>query len=502
MSINIHFDNVYCYVSVDPKVKLDPVVDIIKDSVRYHPRGYKFTKAFKEGRWDGYKFALEKDKNYPGKFKIGLLNRVTSALKKAGYKVNLVQKELKNNSFTSSHKYEAQIADWVKPMPHQQDFIKILEENNKIFDHPEKPPVRGVVSSPTGTGKTVCIGLALANHNRRSLIVVSGKTLLAQLQREIQKITGVDVAVIGDSKFDLAEIVVATAESLSAILGHRKTSRKGKDWRRPLLESWIEGVEVTFQDECHLAENATIDAVYKHLVNCRIIYGMSATPYKWVYINAKSESILLEQHFGQKMFDTFGKYDFVEMGLHVPLEICMLPAPIRKDAPDLYETYAEAIEFQVTSNRKRAKFIMDVVKSLHEKGETTFVYFANLDHVDFLLEEWDHPDEIPVITGATSTKKREEVYEGVRNRTILTFLSDVGGVGLDIKNLDNVVLASCERDIRQLKGRVQRAAEGKTVGKVYDFVDDVRFLDNHARQRLAQYRRDNHDIKMIGVDLG
>lgn len=499
MIVNIHFDNVYCYVSVDLKEDPNPIVEVIKDSVRYHPRGYKFSKAFKDGRWDGYKFAFEKDKNSLGKFKIGLLNRVTSALKKSGHKVNFLKKDFKSNQGTT---FKATIADWVKPMPHQEDFMKVVAKNDEIFDHPELPPVRGVVSSPTGSGKTVCIGMAIAHHGKRSLIVVSGKTLLAQLQREIQKITGVDVAIIGDSKFDLANVVVATAESLSAILGHRKTSKKGKDWRRPLLESWMEGVEVTFQDECHLAENATIDAVYKHLVNCRIIYGMSATPYKWVYINAKSESILLEQHFGQKMFDTFGKYDFVEMGLHVPLEICMLPAPVRKDAPDLYETYAEAIEFQVTSNRKRAKFIMDIVKSLHDKGETTFVYFANLDHVDYLLEEWDHSDEIPVITGATSTKKREEIYEGVRNKTILTFLSDVGGVGLDIKNLDNVVLASCERDIRQLKGRVQRAAPGKTLGKVYDFVDDVRFLDNHARQRLAQYRRDNHDIKMIGVDLG
>lgn len=499
MIVKINHDNIYCYPALEEGS--EEVSEVIKEAVRYQPSGFKFSKAYKEGWWDGYKFAYEKASGYLCKFKIGLLPRITEALEKAGHEIQLFQLEHKNHPNVTFDNFKADLAEWIKPMPHQQDFMEIVARNDNIFEHPELPPIRGVVSSPTGSGKTVLIGMAIVHHGRRSLIVVSGKTLLVQLQREIQKITGVDVAIVGDGKFDLANIVVATAESLSAILGHRKTSKKGKDWRKPLLEEWIDGVEVVFQDECHLAENATIDAVYKHLSNCRIIYGMSATPYKWVFINAKSESILLEQHFGQKMFDTFGKYDFIEMGLHVPLEIYMMPAPVRKDVPDQFSTYAEAIEFQVTSNVERAKTIMDLVKTRHNRGETTFVYFSNLDHIDILLDVWDHKDELPVITGSTSTKKREEIYDGVRNKTIKTFLSDVGGVGLDIKNLDNIVLASCERDVRQLKGRVQRAAPGKTVGKIYDFVDEVRFLDNHARQRLAQYRRDKHTVKLIGVNL-
>lgn len=500
MTVTIFFDNVYCYVKAHKDMHIE-TERIIKDSVKYHPKGYKFSESYKRGFWDGYKFPIEKEKGYLLKFKIGLLNRVEEALKSKNYKIDLVKLEGENQQNVEFDKFKVDLADWIKPMPHQQDFMKIVAKNDDIFSSPESPPIRGVVCSPTGTGKTVLIGMAIAHHGRRSLIVVSGKTLLSQLKREIQKITGVDVAIIGDGKFDLASVVVATAESLSAILGHRKTSRKGKDYRRPLLKEWIAGVEVVFQDECHLAENATIDSVFKHLTNCRVIYGMSATPYKWLFVNAKSESILLEQHFGQKMFDTFDRYNFIEMGLHVPLEIYMIAAPIRKDVPEEFKTYAEAIEFQVTSNSERSEFIMDIVKNLHLDNETTFVYFSNLDHIDYLVKFWDLDCELPVITGSTSTKKREEIYKKVREKEILTFLSDVGGVGLDIKNLDNIVLASCERDVRQLKGRVQRFSPGKTVGKIYDFVDEVQFLNNHARQRYSQYKKDKHLIRLIGVDF-
>jgi len=93
MIVDIHFDNVYCYIKVDSSQDSQPVIDVVKDSVRYHPRGYKFSKAFKEGRWDGYKFALERDKNYPGRF---LLHVFIFALAILAIVIALQQRKHKN----------------------------------------------------------------------------------------------------------------------------------------------------------------------------------------------------------------------------------------------------------------------------------------------------------------------------------------------------------------------------------------------------------------------
>lgn len=496
-TLDVEFDNTYAYVR-RPEKNEDFYDEFVRNALKYRPKGYKYNFRYKKGLWDGWNSLVKNDKKYLCKFKVGLIPRLAEKFRERHVELNLISR-----LEPASTKTVDLSVDGVTLYPHQADFLEIIKANSVYFQDVSTPPFRGVICSPCGSGKTLLASLTVAEHGRRSIIFAQGRTLLKQLQREVSKWLGVEVGIIGDSEFDLKEVVVATTESVSSILGYRKTNRKNEDYRKPLLEEWIKNVGVVIHDECHLSRNDTSDKIYDHFINCRAFYGFSATPYKWMFSSAKSESILLEQHFGFKVFDGFRKkYNFIDLGLHVPLEVIIMPAKTRLDVYKQYESYQEAIEFQVTSNCERAEQIMNLAKNLHSRKETTFIYFTNIDHSELLASYWDLDDDLPIITGSTSSKEREHIYESVRNKEILTFMSDIGGVGLDIKPLNNIILSSCSRDVRQLIGRVQRKSPCKKLGRVYDFVDSCKFLDTHANQRFCQYKSDKHKIVQIGIKLG
>jgi superfamily II DNA or RNA helicase len=99
-----------------------------------------------------------------------------------------------------------------------------------------------------------------------------------------------------------------------------------------------------------------------------------------------------------------------------------------------------------------------------------------------------------LINGSTPRIERAKIYDNMRSKKILCIVSDIGGTGLNIPSLDAIVLASDVKDVRQLIGRVTRAAINKSVGFVIDNKINTMFLKKHAEIRRAQYEAINATI--------
>ena len=99
-----------------------------------------------------------------------------------------------------------------------------------------------------------------------------------------------------------------------------------------------------------------------------------------------------------------------------------------------------------------------------------------------------------LITGKTSRVERRHLYDAMRKKDLLALVSDIGGTGLDIPSLDSLILAGDVSDIRQIKGRVERAAPGKTSALLVDIHTDTQFLNKHAASRRSQYKNDGNII--------
>jgi superfamily II DNA or RNA helicase len=89
----------------------------------------------------------------------------------------------------------------------------------------------------------------------------------------------------------------------------------------------------------------------------------------------------------------------------------------------------------------------------------------------------------------SKSRKRElnAIYDGVENSNIVVIATySIAKEGLDMPNLRNIVFATpnkTDNTITQAAGRVARAHEGKTIGNVYDVVDEWDVLQKWSAKR-------------------
>lgn len=100
-------------------------------------------------------------------------------------------------------KLDLELSEKILPRPHQKEALDIwLKSGGK-----------GVVSLPTGAGKTILAVLAINEIKRPSLIVVPTIDLLHQWQKTLQRFFSCDIGALGGGHRDLHSITVATYDS-------------------------------------------------------------------------------------------------------------------------------------------------------------------------------------------------------------------------------------------------------------------------------------------------
>ena len=158
--------------------------------------------------------------------------------------------------------------------------------------------------------------------------------------------------------------------------------------------------------------------------------------------------------------------------------------------------YAKLINY-LAEHGWRNNIIENDIEQLAVTGHSIILLSDRVSHLQALhdmLPEWMQ-DEAVILHGKIKKVDREQALEDMssRKKHILLATYQLAKEGLDVPCLDRLLLATPVKDyaiVVQSVGRIARVCEGKSEPVVYDYVDDIGFLEGMWKKRCTSYRKD------------
>ncbi|RZA16478.1 MAG: DEAD/DEAH box helicase, partial [Proteobacteria bacterium] len=357
-----------------------------------------------------------------------------------------------------------QLKETIQPREHQAKAMIAWQKQNS----------RGVVSLPTGAGKTILAVLAIAQTKRPALIVVPTIDLLLQWQSVLQKFFDNPIGLLGGGFRNFESITVSTYDS-AALTVETLGNRFG----------------LLIFDECHHLPATHYQLVAKASI-APFRLGLSATVER-----SDGREELLYQLVGNMCFE--GQIREMVSNVLSPYDVVNIEVPLTDSEMERYKlarsTYTKflrsaGVDFSQPDGwgnfmRKAAfmpggKAAMEAYreqKSLAQSGEGK------------ILELWKilqaHPGEriivftndnatayqigkryvLPVLTHLTRPKERKKMLEAFRSGSVdVLVTSKVLNEGVDVPEASIGVVISGSGAVRehvQRLGRILRHQEGK-----------------------------------------
>ncbi len=346
---------------------------------------------------------------------------------------------------------------------------------------------RGVIKSPTGSGKTVMAAAIMSVFSTsRILFLCHTISLLRQTKEELDRFDIGPCSIFYGKEKDLSKrIIISTIQSFS------------KD---EILESMIDEFNVIIVDEAHHISSLStkqkkVDGkriqyktgYYKVLssIIAPIRYGFTAT----LQDNLESR-FALEGLIGPVIGETTLK-EGMEKDLLANLKISLVSVPPLENIRD-YKTYQDIYQAAIVEYRKRHRLIISKAKELNSQGKSSLIYVNKIEHGEKLLDIANRMEmEVLFVRGETDSLERERIRTALNKKEIMTVIATTVWVeGINIRELDSIIMAGGGRkelSVLQKIGRSLRRTESKTEVLVVDFLDQGRYLSEHCVSRLSVY---------------
>ena len=352
-----------------------------------------------------------------------------------------------DNRIKPLHKPHSRIFP-ANPYPWQVDAVKAACKAN-----------RGIITAPTGTGKSLAIMLLISTLNTKTLIVVPSLEIKRQLQDDV-KSNG------------LSHLV--TVDNIDS------TALKTK----PKIP-----YDMLIIDEGHHVSAKTYRKLNK-MVWDGIFYRFyfTATPFR----NDSEETILFEAIAGQVIY----KLDYktaVAKGYIVPLEAYYID--VSKQDTDAF-TYREVYNQLVVNNSVRNEKICMLLHSLAEQGKSTLCLVKEIQHGKNINYPY-------FVHGGSEDRRLIADFNAEKVRSLVATMG-ICGEGLDTKPCEFVIIAGlgkAKSQFMQMVGRGLRRYPGKESAKVLLFKDrSHRFCTRHYRAQCA-ILKEEYGITPLKLDI-
>ena len=316
---------------------------------------------------------------------------------------------------------------------------------------------RGIISAPTGTGKSMAMALLIAELNVKTLVVVPS----IEIRRQLTEVF------IG---YGLRNVTVRNIDSIEL----KKSS----------------SFDCLIIDECHHGAARTYQKLNKTVWH-KIFYRFhfTATPFR----NDAEETLLFEAIAGRIIYKLNYK-TAIARGYIVPVEAFYIELPKQKH--DCY-TYQEVYRTLVTNNVKRNSIIHDILTAFDSTGKSTLCLVKEVAHGKNI--GWPH-----FVSGEDDESR--SLISDFNSRLVETLVGTEGiiGEGIDTKPCEIVVLAGlgkAKSRIMQAVGRGVRKHPGKTSCKVILFKDaSNKYLLKHFREQ-CKILKDEYGVIPIKLEL-
>ena len=158
--------------------------------------------------------------------------------------------------------------------------------------------------------------------------------------------------------------------------------------------------------------------------------------------------------------------------------------------------YARLINY-LAEHPARNELITLNIQELACKGHSIILLSDRVEHLNIIYNMLAKPfkEYAVILHGKVKKADRELALEQMRNKEkhILLATYQLAKEGLDVPCLDRLLLATPVKDyaiVVQSVGRIARVCDGKDTPVVYDYVDDIGFLQGMWKKRCTHYRKD------------
>ena len=362
----------------------------------------------------------------------------------------------------------------------------IYNADIKLYDYQEKAvnsliqACGGILQSKAGSGKTR-MGIALiCAMGKKTLWLTHTNELLNQSYNVASEF--IDKKLLGKitaGKMQIADgITFATVQTLS------------KADLQALRYEW----DMVVVDECHrcsgTVNKATMFSKVLNNLACRYKYGLSATLHR--------ADGLIKCTYALLGGISHTVPDEVVKTMRVEIQKKDTGVQISRKCLDTDGTlvYARLINY-LAENGKRNLQISDDLRELFTNKHSIILLSDRVSHLNTLydmLPPWYQAGTV-ILHGKVKKADREQALEQMRNKEkhILLATYQLAKEGLDVPCLDRLLLATPVKDyaiVVQSVGRIARVCENKGTPVVYDYVDDIGFLQGMWKKRCTHYRKD------------
>ena len=338
----------------------------------------------------------------------------------------------------------------------------------------------GILQSKAGSGKTRMGIATICRMGKKTLWLTHTNELLNQSYNAAAEFIGKKLlGKITAGKMQIADgITFATVQTLS------------KADLNALRYEW----DMIVVDECHRASmSVTRATMFSKVLNnlaARYKYGLSAT------LHRADGLILCTYALLGGVAHTVP--DSVVNTMQVRIERKDTGVKISRACLDTDGTlvYAKLINY-LAEHKRRNLIISDDLFKLSEQGHSIILLSDRVEHLNELyrLLPTEQQNDAVILHGKVKKTDRELALEQMRNKEkhILLATYQLAKEGLDVPCLDRLLLATPVKDyaiVVQSVGRIARVCDGKGEPVVYDYVDDIGFLQGMWKKRCTSYRKD------------
>ena len=467
------------FLSIDSCTELE--YEQLKSSLTKKIDGWRFHPLVKKKVWDGSISFIKRNKIPAGLWKevIDICKEYDLTYTLNGI-TNIFDTELKESDFY----------DWVddffatsdiKPREYQKDAaFKILKYR------------RCLAELATSAGKTLISFMVVAYMMeqlgiKKILMIVPNVSLVVQATGDFEQYNKSRVSL----KIQQIYAGVKIRKSSNIVIGTYQSLSK-KD------EEYFSQFDAVFVDETHKAKANSIQTIMDKCWHCDYRFGLSGTIPKRGTVNRLS----LMSAMGPLV--TQVKASSLQEGGHIAqckvLQIHMDYATeeqkeafsaLSKNPYDRQRLFSLEQNF-INENDKRLNFVCNVIK---KSTSNSLILFHKIAYGEKLYKKLREITDKKVyyVDGSISSDLREDFKARMEKNDDVIIVASYGtfSTGISIKNIHNVFFTESFKSeviIRQSIGRGLRKHSSKSVVKIYDFIDDIRYKSEDGEWLNYIYR--------------
>lgn len=442
----------------------------LRQELSFFVPGAQYSPAFKNKVWNGKISYLDgKNRTVP----IGLFDLVKTCCE--NWKLPLELDRVLEKDLAGDVKPELDLAALKLPFP-PRDY-QLEEFETAVMKR------RGVVLSPTGSGKSLVIYLVLRwileNVDGAVLLVVPTVSLVEQMWSDFVSYGWDD---IGDHVEQLYSGKKPTFKKRILLTTYQSIMRKDADfyWRYSAL----------INDEAHTVKSTQLMKIAKFCVNARYRLGFTGT-----LPTEKIDLYNVQGMLGPKIYELRTKA-LMDRGLLSGIKVVNLflsyPEPIRRRGGQ--RSYPEEVRLleELPERNQAFSWILDNLPTT----QNTLILVNHIEHLErlaeWITEKYMDKFQVKVIQGATDPILREGIRQNMENEKGVVLVATYGtlSTGINIKRIHHIVFGSSSKShIRVLQsiGRGLRLHETKDKLVLWDVVDDLSHVSKTGRTTRLNY---------------